>query len=82
MKRERESLVLSMVREFLNQGLPKDELIKAGFNGLKIAESIAEHRHVNYDAPKFKTSAVWWIHHSILLALVRNLKCKMMNKSV
>ena len=71
MKNERESLVLSVVREFLNQGLSKDELIKAGFNGLKIAESIAEHRHVNYDDTKFKTSAVWWIRHSILLALVK-----------
>lgn len=54
-----------IAKHFENQGLPHDELIKAGNKGLLAA---AERYRPNAKF-RFVAYAVWWIRHYILLAI-------------
>lgn len=61
----KEELVTNVVKEYLDCGLTQEELMAAGFDGLKKAEE-------KYD-PKadfsFDAYAVWWIRQSIIQAI-------------
>ena len=60
-------LVLEIAKEYQNRGLTLDELVEAGFDGLKKA---AKKFHEK-DKPdcKFESYAVWWIRQSIIQAI-------------
>lgn len=60
-------LVIKIAEEFLNRGLTQDELVEAGFEGLKKA---AKKFHEK-DKPdcEFESYAVWWIRQSIIQAI-------------
>lgn len=58
----KEELVTNIVKEYLDCGLTQEELMEAGFDGLKKSEE-------KYD-PKagisFDAYAVWWIRQRII----------------
>ena len=61
------TLVMKVVKEYQNHELTEDELVEAGFEGLKkAAKKYHEKVKPNYN---FKSYAVWWIHVSILQAI-------------
>ena len=60
-------LVLKIAEAYQNRGLTQDELVEAGFEGLKKA---AKKFH-KQDKPdyKFENYAIWWIRQSIIQAI-------------
>src|SRR5665648_102997 len=64
--------VISVSKQYQNQGLSLADLINEGNLGLiKAAERFDEKRGF-----KFISYAVWWIRQSILLAVAENTNCK------
>ena len=65
-------LVIKVAKEYQNRGLTEDELVEAGFEGLKKA---ARKFHEK-DKPdnKFESYAVWWIRQSIIQSINRKKK--------
>lgn len=60
-------LVIKIAEEYQNRGLTQDELVEAGFEGLKKAKKKFHEK----DKPdyKFESYAVWWIRQSIIQAI-------------
>ena len=68
------ALVMRVVKEYQNRGLTQDELVEAGFEGLKkAAKKYHEKVNPNY---KFEYYAVWWIHVSILQEIGKRMNTK------
>jgi RNA polymerase primary sigma factor len=60
-------LVLKTAKEYQNRGLTLDELVEAGFEGLKkAAKKFHEKDKPDYE---FENYAVWWIRQSIIQAI-------------
>ena len=60
-------LVLKIVEEYQNRGLTQDELVEAGFEGLKkAAKKFHEKDKPDYE---FESYAIWWIRQSIIQAI-------------
>ena len=60
-------LVMREAEAYQNRGLTQDELVEAGFGGLKkAAKKFHEKDKPDY---KFENYAVWWIRQSILQAI-------------
>ena len=60
-------LVLKIAEAYLNRRLTQDELVEAGFEGLKkAAKKFHEKDKPDY---KFENYAAWWIRQSILQAI-------------
>ncbi len=60
-------LVLKIAEEYQNRGLTRDELVEAGFEGLKkAAKKFHEKDKPDYE---FESYAIWWIRQSIIQAI-------------
>ena len=60
-------LVIKVAKEYLNRGLTQDELVEAGFEGLKkAAKKFHEKDKPDY---KFESYAEWWIRQRIIQAI-------------
>jgi RNA polymerase primary sigma factor len=60
-------LVIKVAKEYQNRGLTQDELVEAGFEGLKkAAKKFHEQDKPDY---KFESYAVWWIRQSMIQAI-------------
>ena len=67
MKRELGKLVMSVAQKYRYSRLTQDELVEAGFKGLKkAARMYAKKKKADY---KFESYAVWWIRQSMLEAI-------------